>query len=51
MSYDPKITTEEAMTLYSSILDYMIIASDPKFETITKIKDRIAKISNTNDRE
>ncbi len=51
MSYDPKIKTEEAMTLYSSILDYMIIASDPKFETICKIKNRIAKISNNKDRE
>ncbi len=51
MSYDPKINTKEALTLYSSILDYMIIASAPKFETICKIKNRITKISNTNDRE
>ena len=51
MSYDPQITTEEAMTLYSYILDYMIMSADPKFETICKIKNHIAKVSDSNDRE
>ena len=50
-SYDPKLVTDEAKVLWFKINDYLIMADDPKFETIRAFRNRIERVKDPTDRE
>jgi len=50
-SYDPTLTTDDAKALWFKLNDYLIMADDPKYETIRAFRNRIDKIRDTRDQE
>jgi len=49
--YNPQLTTEDAKKLWFAVSDYMLMADDPRYETICTIKRKIEKLQDAHDRE